>query len=84
MTARDAIGTSAARLHARLDEVLDSEDAVIALVDRAGTTTICHGFGASGCQLELLANLLDSTIRAMTPPVPRPAGEREEMDACPR
>jgi hypothetical protein len=52
-------------VHARLDEVLDSEDAVIVLADGRAITTFVHGFAASGCQLEMAASDVDAVVRAL-------------------
>ena len=65
MTVRQSLGLRADDIHARLDQVLDSEDGMILLMDRNGATTFCHGFGASGCQLELLWHEIDGTLRAL-------------------
>lgn len=70
MTVREALAESADRVHERLDRALDSEDAVIVLMDRAGTLSICHGFGASGCQLELVGNLLERALQELEPYAP--------------
>jgi hypothetical protein len=78
MTARDVLGSGVRRVHARLDEVLDSEDAVIVLMDRRGATTFYHGFAASGCQLELFGHLLDNALMSVAagrPGAPRRAAE---------
>lgn len=68
MTVREALAESAERVHERLERALDSEDAVIVLMDRSGTLSICHGFGASGCQLELVSNLLERALQELRPP----------------
>lgn len=65
MTAREALGSGSADLHDRLDRVLDGEDAIIVLMDRNGATSFCHGFGASGCQLELLGHFLEATLQTI-------------------
>ena len=52
MTAREAIGDAARSMQRRLDQVLDSEDAVIVMVNRHGATSYFQGFGASGCDYE--------------------------------
>ena len=85
MTIREAMGDTAGVVQRRLDQVLDSEDALIVLVDRHGTTSYCHGFGASGCQLELLGHALEQTLHTMGSvlPGPRPATtEFKEAQPC--
>lgn len=73
MTLRQALNRGTSDLHARLDRVLDSEDAIVVLMDRDGITSYCHGFGASGCQLELLWHQVDRTLREL---LRAPAGDR--------
>lgn len=65
MTVRETLGPKAEEVHDRLNQVLDSEDAIIVLMDRSGVTSYCHGFGASGCQLELLWHEVDGALRAL-------------------
>lgn len=68
MTLRDLLDGLDADVHARLDQVLDSEDAVIVLADSRGVTTYLHGFGVSGCQLEMLASDVDAAVRTLAAP----------------
>jgi hypothetical protein len=56
----------------RLEQVLDSENAIVILVDGAGVTTFYHGFGASGCQLELAAARVDVALRDLVGNGPEP------------
>jgi hypothetical protein len=63
MTLRDVLGPGVSALRDRLEQVLDGEDAIVILVDRTGTTTHYHGFGASGCQLELASGRVDTALR---------------------
>ena len=65
-------------IHRRLDEVLESEDAVIVLADRRGTTTHVCGHGLSGCQLEMLARIIDDLFR----PGPATPGRSAGADPC--
>jgi hypothetical protein len=84
MTARDALGGHAPAIFGRLEEVLDSEDAVIVLMDRRGATSFYHGFGASGCQLELFGHLLDTVLSGIAVEGHRtavPAGREEGRTA---
>ena len=62
MTFKEALGDDT-ELRQRLDQLLASEDAVVILADRRGITTYAHGFGVSGCQLELLGHDVDAAIR---------------------
>ena len=63
MTLREMLGATVHVVTTRVEQVLDSEDAIVILVDRAGVTTFYHGFGASGCQLELAAVRVDAALR---------------------
>lgn len=65
MTLRDVLDGRDPDVHSRLDEVLDSEDAVIVLADSRGITTFMHGFAASGCQLEMVASDVDAVLRTL-------------------
>lgn len=77
MTLREMLGPSAGALKERLDEVLDREDAIVILVDRTGTTAYYHGFGASGCQLELASGRVDAALGEIVgAPVRAPRGSR--------
>ena len=59
MTLRDALSVDARHVYERVDEVLNSEDGIILLVDRRHATSYLQGFALSGCQIELLS-VLDS------------------------
>lgn len=63
MTLREMLGATVYVVTKRLEQVLDREDAIVILVDGAGVTTFYHGFGASGCQLELAAARVDAALR---------------------
>ena len=65
MTLREALDGAGRAVHNRLDDVLDSEDAIVVLVDGRGVTTYLHGFGASGCQLEMLASDMEAAVRQL-------------------
>jgi hypothetical protein len=65
MTLRDMLEGLDQTVHARLDDILDSEDGIIVLADRRATTTYLRGFGASGCQLEILARELEGAVRQL-------------------
>ena len=67
MTLRDALGVDARHVYERVDEVLDSEDGIILLVDRRHATSYLQGFALSGCQIELLSVELERAVRALAP-----------------
>ena len=66
MTLRQTLGHEAPRVHEQVDELLDSEDTIIVLVDGRRTINYARGFGLSACQLELLANDVERLVRAVT------------------
>jgi hypothetical protein len=66
MTLRQTLGQEAPRVHEQVEELLDSEDSIIVLVDGRRTINYARGFGLSACQLELLANDVERLIRAAT------------------
>ena len=62
MTLRDTIGSDAERVHNQVDKLLDGEDAIIILIGPRQATSYCHGFGLSGCQLELLSFQIERAV----------------------
>lgn len=80
MTLRELLGDSVRGLRDRLEQVLDQEDAIVILVDRTGTMTHYHGFGASGCQLELASGHVDGALREI---VGRARGVSRQQFASP-
>ena len=52
-------------VYERVDEVLDSEDGIILLVDRRHATSYAQGFALSGCQIELLSVEVERAVRAL-------------------
>ena len=67
MTLRNALGAHARHVYERVDEVLDSEDGIILLVDRRHASSYLQGFTLSGCQIELLSVELERAVRAVGP-----------------
>ena len=65
MTRRDALGVDARHVYERVDEVPDSEDGIILLVDRRHVTSYLQGCGLSGYQIELLSGELEIAVRAL-------------------
>ncbi len=63
MTLREVLGDDVRGLRERFERVLDQEDAIVILVDRTGAITHYHGFGASGCQLELAGGQVEGALR---------------------
>ena len=68
MSLRDGLGTAVAQVHERVDSLLDSEDAMIVLVDDARAISYAHGFGLSPSQLELLALEVERAVRRIAGP----------------
>ena len=64
-------------LHQQLDDLLDSDDGFIVLVDGGRTISYADGFGLSGSQLEQVAADVDRVIRSVAGPVQRLNGRKE-------
>ncbi len=66
MTLRQRLGPDVQRIHELVDDLLDSEDAIIILADGQRAIHYARGFGLSACHHELLAVEIDRAIRALT------------------
>ena len=66
MTLRQRLGVDVQRIHEQVNDLLDSEDAIIILADPHRAIHYARGFGLSACQHELLAVEIDRSIRALT------------------
>ena len=66
MTLRQRLGPDVQRIHQLVDDLLDSEDAIIILADGRRAIHYAGGFGLSACHHELLAVEIDRVIRALT------------------
>jgi hypothetical protein len=66
VTLRQRLGPDVQRIYDQVDDLLDSEDAIIILADAHRAIHYARGFGLSACQHELLAVEIDRSIRAMT------------------
>jgi hypothetical protein len=64
VTLRQAPGPDAGRLHELVDELLDSENGLILLIDDARAMSYAAGFEWSPCQLELLTVGIERALRA--------------------
>jgi hypothetical protein len=62
------LGSDADRIHEQVDALLDSEDAMIVLVDGSRAMSYAHGFGTSPDQLELLALEIERAVRGVAGP----------------
>ena len=82
MTLRQGLGADVERLYEQIDDLLDSEDAIITLADGHRAIHYAHGFGLSPCHHELLAVNIERAIRGVTRAesveVGQPVVEREE------
>jgi hypothetical protein len=63
---RQLLGEDARRVHEQVDEVLDSDDALIVLFDGERAVNYAAGFALSGSQLELLAVDIERLARGVT------------------
>ena len=66
MTLRQRLGLDVRTVYQQLDDLLDSEDAIIILADGQRAITYGRGFGLSPCHHELLAVEIERSIRAVT------------------
>jgi len=82
VTLRQALGGDARRVHELVDELLDSEDALLMLID--GERAICYaeGFGLSPCQLELVATAIDRAVRSVGGRAPTQGRGRRMRDSA--
>jgi hypothetical protein len=78
VTLREALGGDARRLHELVDQLLDSEDSVIVLIDRRRAISFAEGFGLSPCHIELVAIEIERAVRSIGRMGPRIAAERNE------
>ena len=62
MSLRKAFGGDVARIHELVDQLLDSPDGVLVLIDAQRTVSYGEGFGLSACQLELMAIEFERTL----------------------
>jgi hypothetical protein len=62
------LGADADRVHEQVDALLDSEDAMIVLIDGSRTISYAHGFGISPSQLEFLALEIEKAVRSVAGP----------------
>ena len=66
MTLRQRLGPDVQRIYEQVNDLLDSEDAILILADAHRAIHYARGFGLSACQHELLAVEIDRSIRALT------------------
>ena len=66
MTLRQGLGADVEPIYEQIDDLLDSDDAIIILADGHRALHYARGFGLSACQHELLAVEIDRRIRALT------------------
>jgi hypothetical protein len=62
------LGVDVDRVHEQVDALLDSEDAMIVLVDSSRAINYANGFGISPSQLELLALDIERAVRSVAGP----------------
>ena len=65
MSLRTMLGADADRVHEQVDALLDSEDAMILLIDGSRAINYSNGFGISPSQLELLALDIERAVRSV-------------------
>jgi hypothetical protein len=63
MALREVLGDDVRGVHEQVDDLLDSEEALIVLIDGNRAVSYAHGFGASPSQLEFLALEIEQVVR---------------------
>ena len=63
MTLRNGLGGNVQALFDQVNNLLDSDDALIVLFDGRGLVSYSHGFAASPSQLELLGVEIERSVR---------------------
>ena len=66
VTLRQRLGADVQRIYEQINDLLDSEDAIIILADGQRAITHGRGFGLSACHHELLAVEVERAIRVVT------------------
>ena len=79
MSLRKMLGADADRVHEQVNALLDSEDAMIVLIDGSRAISYAHGFGASPSQLEFLALEIEGAVRSVAGP---PINNRRNRRKC--
>ena len=64
MTLRNALGGDVQDVFDQVNDLLDSEDALIVLFDGRRMVSYTHGFAASPSQLELLGVEIERSVRS--------------------
>jgi hypothetical protein len=65
MTLRDQLGEDVDHVVERVNDLLDSEDALLVCFDGRRTVSYVHGFSASPCQLEFLSAEIERLVRSV-------------------
>jgi hypothetical protein len=68
MSLRTMLGADVDRVHEQVDALLDSEDAMILLIDGSRAINYANGFGISPSQLEFLALDIERAVRSVAGP----------------
>lgn len=63
MALRSVLGADVRLVHEQVDELLNSEDALLVLIDGDRVVSYAHGFATSPCQLELVVDDIERTVR---------------------
>jgi hypothetical protein len=66
MPLREVLGDDVRVVHRHVDDLLNSEDALMVFVDGNRAVSYVHGFAASPSQLELLAVEIERAVRRVT------------------
>jgi hypothetical protein len=64
MTLRSALGERVQGVYEQVDDLLDSDEALIVLFNGRRMVSYTHGFVASPCQLELVGVEVERSVRS--------------------
>jgi hypothetical protein len=81
MSLRTMLGADVDRVHEQVDALLDSEDAMILLIDGSRAINYANGFGISPSQLELLALDIERAVRSVVGPAIKNSTETRNSPA---
>jgi hypothetical protein len=65
MTLRESLGGDVQRIYEQVDRLLDQDHALLVFIEGERLVSYANGFGASPCQLELLAIEVERALRTI-------------------
>jgi hypothetical protein len=80
MALREVLGDDVRVVHEHVDNLLDSEDALMVFIDGDRAVSYGHGFAASPSQLEFLALEIERAVRRVVGPSTRARRNRKDRN----